>query len=498
MIPRTQLWNKLLENNINGKFFRIIYQMYEGIKSLVYVNNKKSMLFSCDKGVRQGENLSPVLFSLYLNDLENYLLNHDCKGVASIPANKINPLDIGFHLLCLLYADDTALLATSANELQHTLTIFNQYCNKWKLKINITKTKVLIFNGNTKDYKYVFKIGNTILENVKEYKYLGATFTKSNNFKNTKIRLKQQATKAMYFVLAKAKDHQLSVECKLKMFDSMILPILLYGCEIWGYENNDIYNSVQINFIRHILPVKKGTPFFMLYGELGRMPVELIIHRRMICYWARVISGKQSKLSLLLYKAMIKDNNINGINYKWITFIKQTLDHLGMSNIWISQTFLSVKWLSQQIKTRQNDQYLQTWRNNISQSSRGNTYELFKEKLNFENYFNIIPEKLWTVIIKFRTSNHYLPIETGRWNNVLLEDRLCALCDEHTIGDEFHYLFSCKYFRNARLESLHPHYYTRPNIYKFRELMASKKISTLKKLAKFINKILQTFKRPSN
>ena len=91
-----------------------------------------------------------------------------------------------------------------------------------------------------------------ILENVKEYRYLGAIFTKLNNFKNTKIRLKQQATKAMYFVLAKAKDHHLSIECKLKMFDSMVLPIMLYGCEVWGYENNDIYNSIQINFIRHL------------------------------------------------------------------------------------------------------------------------------------------------------------------------------------------------------------------------------------------------------
>ena len=47
-------------------------------------------------------------------------------------------------------------------------------------------------------YKHTFKIGNNTLENVKEYTYLGVTFTKLNSFKNTKIRPKQQATKAMY------------------------------------------------------------------------------------------------------------------------------------------------------------------------------------------------------------------------------------------------------------------------------------------------------------
>ena len=63
-------------------------------------------------------------------------------------------------------------------------------------------------------------IGNTILENVKEYKYLGITFI-------TKTKLCQQATKAVYFVLSKAKDNNLATECNLKLFDSIVLPIML-------------------------------------------------------------------------------------------------------------------------------------------------------------------------------------------------------------------------------------------------------------------------------
>ena len=78
MVPRTLLWYKLLQNNITGNFFRIVYQMYQGLKSLILVNNKQSALFPCSIGIRQGENLSPVLFSLYLNDLEDYLINQGC------------------------------------------------------------------------------------------------------------------------------------------------------------------------------------------------------------------------------------------------------------------------------------------------------------------------------------------------------------------------------------------------------------------------------------
>ena len=64
-----------------------------------------------------------------------------------------------------------------------------------------------------------------------------------------------------------------------------------------------------------------------------------------------------------------------------------------------------LNWLSQQIKIRQNYQYLQIWNNNISMLSRGKKYQLFKKQLIFEKYLNIIPKMFWRLIINFRTSN---------------------------------------------------------------------------------------------
>ena len=57
---------------------------------------------------------------------------------------------------------------------------------------------------------------------------------------------------------SKPKDHNLPLDCKLKLFYSIVLPILLYGCEIWGYENIDIIENVHINVMRRILPFKKN------------------------------------------------------------------------------------------------------------------------------------------------------------------------------------------------------------------------------------------------
>ena len=71
----------------------------------------------------------------------------------------------------------------------------------------------------------------------------------------------------------------------------------------------------------------------MLFGELGRLPVELIIYSRMVGYWARLLSGKQSTFSALLYKVMFNDYIVNGTEYKWIITINPILDNFVMGTI---------------------------------------------------------------------------------------------------------------------------------------------------------------------
>ena len=68
LIPRVHLWTKLLSCNINGKILDVIRNIYSSAKSYIRNNDVNGELFSCGIGVRQGENLSPLLFALYIND----------------------------------------------------------------------------------------------------------------------------------------------------------------------------------------------------------------------------------------------------------------------------------------------------------------------------------------------------------------------------------------------------------------------------------------------
>ena len=210
---RIGLWKKMLGSSVNGKFLRIVHNLYAGIKSSVSVQGGDSPFFACDCGVRQGENLSPVLFSIYLNDLESYLLHENLVGV-TIDIND-NDIMIYMKLFTLLYADDTALMADSAKEMQNCINAFSSYCQEWKSNINTEKTKILIF-GTRKRSDIQFKLNEDIIEIVNKYKYLGVYFSQSGSFLNARKHIVQQAKKAMSLLFTRINNLDLPLDLQQK------------------------------------------------------------------------------------------------------------------------------------------------------------------------------------------------------------------------------------------------------------------------------------------
>ena len=109
-------------------------------------------------------------------------------------------------------------------------------------------------------------------------------------------------------------------------------------------------------------------------------------------------------------------------------------------------------------------------------------------------YFYVIPNYFCKIITSFRTRNHRFPVEVGRWTGVPLNDRKCELCEDNEIGDEFHYLLSCQYFKNDRKHFLKQYYYTNANIIKFSQLLNTGNKSQLVKLCKFLDIVMKTIR----
>ena len=122
----------------------------------------------------------------------------------------------------------------------------------------------------------------------------------------------------------------------------------------------------------------------------------------------------------------------------------------------------------------------------MQESPKAVNYRIFKENFRFEKYFDILDTNDSIVLCKFRTTNHKLPIEIGRWNNIERSSRICHLCDSVNIGDEYHYLLECNFFREARIQHLDNYYCYRVNILKMQKLMSLEKRPKLRKLCQFI------------
>ena len=82
------------------------------------------------------------------------------------------------------------------------------------------------------------------------------------------------------------------IDLQLYLSDHVILPIALYGCEIWGFENSQIIENLHNYFLRQIINLRKSTPIYMLHAELGRHPIQNNIKSRMIGFWLSIVNGK--------------------------------------------------------------------------------------------------------------------------------------------------------------------------------------------------------------
>ena len=146
---------------------------------------------------------------------------------------------------------------------------------------------------------YTVKLYDAELEIVDSLTYLGIVFRYNGNVFDARKKLVEQSQKSLFAIYKKIRNQNISIDVQLKLFDSLVEPILLYGSEVWGYENLVTLERVHLQFCKRILNLRLSTPNFMVYGELGRHPLNI----RVISVWCKLIQN-ENKLSGILYKLM--------------------------------------------------------------------------------------------------------------------------------------------------------------------------------------------------
>lgn len=151
----------------------------------------------------------------------------------------------------------------------------------------------------------------------------------------------------------------------------MVLPILNYGSEIWGFHKAPDIERIHIKFLKQISNLRQQIVNAAVYGELGRYPLYVYRKIRILKYLYKI----QSKSDYLLFKAFnMKDDYENIVN-NWSSEVKSLLDSLGCTNMWnVNISKDQIQYLIQRVK----DQYIQQWYSDIYNTSKLDTYCMIK------------------------------------------------------------------------------------------------------------------------
>ena len=105
--------------------------------------------------------------------------------------------------------------------------------------------------------------------------------------------------------------------------------------------------KVHLKFCKLLLNLKTSTANCLVYGELGRFPLSVDIKQRMVSYWTKLISGKQTKLCSITYRLMFHLFSTQNVNLQWLTYVKGIFDECGLTYIWNSQNFINERWIKE-------------------------------------------------------------------------------------------------------------------------------------------------------
>lgn len=428
-IDRNALYYKLNRMGISSKFLKILKSLYENTHASVWNGFELSEEFPTTTGLKQGCVWSPILFSLYVDDIAEGL-----PGGASV-------LDLNIKIL--LYADDMVILAETVDSLQLMINRLSEYCKKWNLQVNLEKTKIMVFkNGGKLARREKWHLRGERIEVVKEYKYLGINVTSTLNWKrHIEVKYRQAVsvlnTTWKNFMLNKNVMHS----TKYHIFQSVIRSIVCYAAQVWGYMQFEDVEKLQKFFIKRLFKLPINTPGYMIYVETGLAPMYLYTMKIHADYILKIMKGEENRITRKLAEVICTKNILYIEEWqKLAEEIGMNIDlNIGNINSWKDQIYYLIK----NIDTELRKTYVQRAKN----SDHRHVYISLNHELKTDNYFHDRFEaeeisRIFKVRGELLTLNFRPHIET--------QTSSCTLCNLNKVEDSIHFLSECPVLSEIR------------------------------------------------
>ena len=337
-----------------------------------------------------------------------------------------------------------------------------------------------------KTTNFNFMCGESKIDIVSKYKYLGLWFTDDLNLQYMAEQVSASAHRALGLVIARCKSFGgMPFECYSRLYQSLVQSVLDYGACVWGHKEFDCIMSVEYRAIRFFLGVSKRTTITAIMGDMGWTP-QCVNQKLAICRQMRRYSFMDNtRLNLHIIKWAQKSGVKN-----WINQMQIECGHLGIEPILNFDDCINKNYILY-VKNVYMQKYKANWNNSVNQIRGKNnvglnklrTYRLFKSEYGTESYVSNFEIKYEDrkALAQMRCGSAPLMIETGRYKNgkyLPEEERLCPIC-KSDVENEIHVMLHCQLYQDIRDElfdhavCLNPDFTELCDIEKFKFLMSN-------------------------
>ena len=296
------LLHHLYASGINGKTWRLIRSWYDDPVCAVRLNGSVSASFTVSRGVKQGAVLSPILFNLVMNQIL-YGLSKDDTSLSLI----------GVNAGCGAHADDIRTCTIGAVGVERQAAFLQSLTSENSLRLNMTKTEIVHLARHPVPTENV-NINNTQIETKKEAKCLGVWWTQDLSSRKSVEENISKARRA-FFALGAIDIFQGACNplTALSLFNTFVLPILLYGCEIWSLNDPllEKLESFQGEIGKRILSLPKYYNNLSVKIALKWPSFRVLVLIRKLSYLAKLLSQELTSTHVRLFHSLASANALD-------------------------------------------------------------------------------------------------------------------------------------------------------------------------------------------
>ncbi len=314
LLDRQILIKKLKILGIDGSILDCISHMYNDTLNSVLLNNKhQGLWFETRSGVKQGDNLSPTLFSVYINELLVDLESLNV-GVRSTKGKIIG---------ALAFADDIVLIAENEIDLQKLVSCLKNWASGRAMCVNLSKTKIMVFRKTARNVVTNCWYGPDQIETVSEYKYLGVWLDCTLKFTGHVNKLSIALTHAgglMFSFFANLGIPYFSTF--QRMMKTCLIPMYTYCSSAWGSDvlGNKL-DKVIGNLQKRYLGVPKRAHNEAVSGLFGWLNAQNCFKLEKLRYYNKLQRMDVSRLMFdnevhIDLQSFVQENELYGLNAK--------------------------------------------------------------------------------------------------------------------------------------------------------------------------------------